>query len=170
MCRRIILKTVYKLIPILSIFVHQLTYAQCSFTPEQTRLINLAASYGEPYDYKKTLAAIVVQESFVGEYVVRVNSGDGKYGSYGVTHILLESAMWLEGEDSSWKAKSKIVPRLINDDLYALQLAVKKLDTVNNGNWIETWNRYNGNSKTYGIKIRDHIRNLESCGFFKGWG
>ncbi len=163
------MKTVYKLIPIVSVFVHQLTYAQCSFTPEQTRLVKLASSYGEIYGYQKTLAAIVVQESFIGDRVIRMNPTDGKYGSYGITHVLLETAMWLESS-SRIEAWDVIAPRLQNDDIYALHLSVRKLDTVNNGNWVETWNRYNGNSKTYGIKIRDHIRNLESCGFFKGWG
>lgn len=145
----------------------QQAYAQCSFTPEQTRLIKLAASYGEPYNYQKTLAAIVVQESFVGEYVVRVNNKDGKYGSYGVTHILLSTAMWLEDEKNSWRAKTEILPKLMNDDIYSLRLSVKKLDSVHKGDWLSTWNAYNGGGKVYGVKIRNHIRDLESCGFFE---
>ena len=144
--------------------------ANCSFTAEQARLIRLAASYGEAHGYKKTLAAIVVQESFVGGYVVRVNSKDGKYGSYGITHINLETAMWLESENNSWRARAVLAPKLMVNDIYALSLSVKKLDSVNNGNWLQTWSAYNGKNPEYGIKIKNHIRNLEKCGVFGGWG
>lgn len=51
-------------------------FANCGFTPEQDRLVKLAYSYGLPFDYGKTLASIVVQESFVGKYVVKINSDD----------------------------------------------------------------------------------------------
>lgn len=141
----------------------------CTFTKEQDRLINLAASYGEPFNYQKTLAAIVVQESFVGQYVVRVNPKDGKHGSYGITHIMLDTAMWLEGVQSSWKAKARIAPRLMKDDIYALTLAKKKLDSIHKGDWMATWSKYNGGSKEYANKIKQHIRTLESCGYFD-WG
>lgn len=138
----------------------------CKFTTEQDRLIKLAASYGESFGYRKTLPAIVMRESFVGSYVVRINPKDGKHGSYGITHILLSTAMWLEGEDNIWKAKSEIVDRLMTDDIYSLKLAVEKLDSVNKGNWMSTWASYNGGSKKYAYKIRDNIRLLERCGYF----
>lgn len=140
--------------------------SECTFTTEQDRLLKLAASYGEPFSYRKTLPAIVMQESFVGSYVVRINPNDGKHGSYGLTHILLETGMWLEGVDNIWKAKSEMVDRLMSDDLYSFKLAVKKLDSVHKGDWMETWKRYNG-SVEYAYKIRDNIRLLERCGYFK---
>ena len=142
----------------------------CNFTKEQDRLINLAASYGEAFGYQKTLAAIVVQESFVGRHVVRINPKDGLHGSYGITHVLLSTAMWLEGEKSQWQAKSTIAPRLIHDDIYALRLAVKKLDSIGTDKgWIHLWSAYNGGSLAYAEKIRKHIRKLEQCGYFN-WG
>lgn len=144
--------------------------SDCNLTKEQSRLIAKASSYGSAFGYEKTLAAIVMQESFVGSYVVRVNPKDGSHGSYGITHILLDTAMWLEGIESSWKAKSYIVPKLIKDDLYALGLAVRKLDSIHQGDWIETWSAYNGGSYKYAISIRDNIRKLESCGYFSNWG
>lgn len=139
---------------------------QCSFTVEQDRLLKLSSSYGSAFDYTKTLPAIVMQESFVGKHIVKVNPSDGKYGSYGITHILLSTAMWLEDEDSRWTALEKIAPKLINDDLYALQLAVKKLDSVHQGNWLQTYSDYNGGSMKYALKIRDNIRLLDKCGYF----
>ena len=139
----------------------------CDYTPEQTHVIQLAAAYGEPYGYRKTLAAIVLQESIVGRYVVKVNPSDKPYGSYGITQVKLDTAMWLLGVKSSWKAKAVIVPRLINDDLYALGLAVKKLDSVKkmSGTWLQLWKNYNG-SMVYAHNIRDNIRHLERCGYF----
>lgn len=138
---------------------------ECKFTVAQDRLLKLAASYGEPFNYRKTLPAIAMRESFVGSRIVKINPTDGKLGSYGVTHILLSTAMWLEGVDSRWEALDKIAPKLLNDDLYALKLAVKKLDSVHKGNWMKTWEKYNG-SRKYAYKIRNNIRLLERCGYF----
>lgn len=144
--------------------------SNCNYTDEQSTLIKKAASYGSAFGYRKTLAAIVVQESFVGKYVIRINPKDGKHGSYGITHILLDTAMWLEGVESVWKAKDSIAELLIKDDLYALGLAVKKLDSVHKGNWMKTWSAYNGGSYKYAVNIRDNVRKLESCGYFSNWG
>ncbi len=159
---------VYKLLLIGYLYVYSsiALSAECNFTVAQDRLLKLAASYGEPFNYRKTLPAIVMQESFVGSHVVKINPKDGKLGSYGVTHILLSTAMWLEGVDNRWEALDKIAPKLLNDDLYALKIAVKKLDSVHKGNWMETYSMYNGGSKKYAIKIRDNIRLLERCGYF----
>ena len=143
---------------------------ECNFTEEQSRLINKAASYGSAFGYKKTLAAIVVKESFVGKYVVKINPKDGRMGSYGITHILLDTAMYLEGVSNKWYAKDVIVEELITNDLYALGLAVKKLDSVNRGNWMQTWSKYNGGSTKYANSIKNNIRKLERCGYFSDWG
>lgn len=70
---------------------------------------------------------------------------------------------------NSWYAKQYIAPKLINDNVYALGLAVKKLDSVNVSTWRERWNKYNGKTTTYAPKIIKHMRRLESCGYFK-WG
>jgi len=139
----------------------------CNFTTEQDRILKLAESYGKSFGYRKTLPAIVMQESFVGSYIVRVNNTDMPYGSYGITHIKLDTAMWLEGITSIWFAKDVTTMRLIFDDIYALRLAVKKLNSVHKGNWRETWSKYNGGSKVYAQKIANHIKLLESCGYFK---
>lgn len=158
----------YLSVALLSTLFSAPAISDCGFTPEQTRILRTAESVGMPFDYRKTLPAIVIQESFVGRYVVRANPNDKPNGSYGVTQIKLETGMWLTGEDNLWKAKAELLPRLIKDDIYALTLAVKKLESVNKGNWIETWEDYNGGShkEAYARNIRKHIRTLEKCDFF----
>ena len=151
---------------LLLLSVGSVNASECTFTTEQDRVLKLASSYGEPFDYRKTLPAIVMQESFVGSYIVKINPKDGKYGSYGLTHILLSTAMWLEGETNIWRAKSEIVDRLIKDDLYSFKLAVNKLNSVHKGDWMDTWGRYNGNSQVYDGEILSNIKLLESCGYF----
>lgn len=153
--------------PLLLLSVGAVSASECTFTTEQDRVLKLAASYGEPFNYRKTLPAIVMQESFVGSYIVKVNPKDGKHGSYGLTHVLLSTAMWLEGETNIWKAKSEVVDRLMTDDLYSFKLAVKKLDSVHKGNWMDTWSRYNGGSMKYANNIKNNVKLLERCGYFK---
>ena len=98
--------------------------------------------------------------------MVRVNPSDGKLGSYGITHILLDTAMWLENVESRWEALDSLSERLMKDDIYALHLAVQKLNSVHEGNWMNTWSAYNGGSRKYAESIRDNIRLLGRCGYF----
>jgi hypothetical protein len=140
-------------------------------TPDQSYLVSKAYYTGLPHDMGYTLAAIVVQESFVGRHIVRVNNKDGKYGSYGITHILLSTAMWLEGYTNAWEAKAELVPKLVGNDEYALELALKKLQSVNHDTWLEKWASFNGSglqSRKYAGKISKHIKMLKRCyGFEK---
>jgi hypothetical protein len=140
-------------------------------TPEQSYLVAKAYYTGLPKDMGYTLAAIVIQESFVGRYVIRANNTDGRYGSYGITHVMLDTAMWLEGYNNSWKAKAEILPRLISDDDYALELALKKLHSVKSETWWSTWAKYNGSgtmAQEYARKIGAHIKMIKQCyGFEK---
>jgi hypothetical protein len=154
------------------VFISATVQASCpAFTEEQSYLIHKAYHVGYQHDMGYTLAAITIQESFVGEYVVRVNNKDGKHGSYGVTHILLSTAMWLEGYDSSWRAKAKLVPKLIGNDEYALETAVRKLQTVRKRTWWATWRSYNGGGKKadqYAGRISKHVKMLRECINFEG--
>ena len=141
--------------------------ASCpNHTTEQQELIKQAYYVGLPYDLAYTLSAIVVRESFVGPYIIRVNSGDGKYGSYGVTHIELETAMWLEGYTNSWQAKQDLVPKLISDDHYAMHLALNKLRKDKSKGWMVMWSRYNGSgskARQYAEGIKKNIKILKDC-------
>lgn len=163
-----------KLLLLCAILCSQFAQGSCNYTQEQSRLIKLAASYGLPYNYSKTLAAIVVNESFVGKYVVRINNKDMPYGSYGVTQVKLDTAMYLLDVKSSWYALQSVAPKLITDDVYALGLAVKKLESIkhiDNGNWRKLWANYNGGKHkiTYSNNIVKTIIKLDKCGYFK-WG
>lgn len=141
--------------------------SQCpTYTEQQEELIHLAYYTGLPKDLGYTLAAIVIQEALVGSYVVRLNEKDRGGGSFGVTHIQLRTAMWLEGEENVWKAKQDIVPKLITSDAYALHLALLKLRTIrNSSSYMELWGRYNGGGKNnpYAKKIRSHVQMLQKC-------
>jgi len=144
-----------------------LVVAKCPVhTAEQGELIYLAYYTGLPEDLGYTLAAIVVQEAFVGGYIIRLNERDRGGGSWGITHIQLKTAMWLEGEDNVWRAKQDIVPKLITSDAYALHLALLKLRSIrNSSSYMELWGRYNGGGKNnpYAKKIRSHVQMLQNC-------
>lgn len=141
-----------------------------TFTEQQSRVLQLSYVIGEPEDLGYTLAAIAMQESFVGRYVVRINPKDGKSGSYGITHVLLETAMWLEGEKSIWKAKQDIVPKLLTDDVYSLRLSIKKLKSYSGTDWKGMVKAYNGSGKMadkYLDKIIKHVKMLKQCNYFE---
>lgn len=135
-------------------------------TPEQRELIELAYTEGQPHDLGYTLASIVIQESFVGSYVVRLNPKDGKHGSYGLTHINLSTAMWLEGYTNSWQAKQDLVPRLMVDDVFSLQLSISKLKLSEGLPWRVRWAKYNGSGPKaveYSQKIARLVIMLKTC-------
>lgn len=142
-----------------------------SFTPMQDALIHQAYYTGLPKDMGYTLAAIVWKESFVGRYVVRVNEKDSGGGSYGVTMIQLETAMWLEGIDSIWEGKAVLVPKLISNDAVALSFALQKLlaakMTLGTGwTWKALWKAYNGSgskAEKYSKDIAVKVKTLRSC-------
>lgn len=145
---------------------------KCStYTDEQLSLLHLAYITGQPYDLGLTLAAIVKQESFVGNHVIRVNSKDGKYGSYGVSHINLETAMYFEGTTNSWEARANIAPKLMTDDMYSLELSLIKLNSVSHLSWKDQVRSYNGGVRDkrtleYFNKIRGHINEFNRCNVF----
>jgi len=139
------------------------------FTPEQEGLILAAYYKGLPENLGYTLAAITWKESFVGKWVVKVNNRynpkkDKHYESYGVTHIELTTAMYLVGMKNYWQARAEIVPRLINDNNYAWELALMKLKTLRRHSWEEKVKRYNGiGSVSYGKEVVDKVRTLQYC-------
>lgn len=142
---------------------------QCrDYTPEQLSALALAHRVGKPHGLSYTLMAITERESFVGNYIIRVNPKDGKYGSYGISHIKLETAMWLEGVENQWKARAKIAPRLIVDDLYSLNLSLRKLETNANLGWADMVRSYNGSVRSpktleYLNGVRENIKKYKTC-------
>lgn len=141
---------------------------QCrKYTTEQQQLIQQAYSYGLPYDYGYTLAAIVIKESFVGNRVIRYNVNDP---STGITHIQFDTLKHLSGLNH-WDALA-LAEELIVNDLLAFEYAVKKLDSVSGSFW-QKWKRYNGGGKaaeSYANDIQGIIRGLKKCGIIENWG
>lgn len=122
------------LITILLLLVSGRTSATCdvNFTEEQNRLLYKAFEVAKDDNLGFTLAAITWKESFVGSHIVRINNTSGDYGSYGVTHIQLSTAMWLVGETDLWAAKAVLIPKLITNDAFALSLGLEVLKQAKN--------------------------------------
>lgn len=149
-----------------------------TYTYEQEQTLQLAYQFGLEEDLGLTLAAIVQQESFVGPYIVRSNPRDysvdkktGKriYSSLGITHVLLGTAMWLEGETNEWRARDYIATRLVRDDEYALEMALRKLKSVQGKakNWRHLVSMYNGAgpaAEKYAKNIAKHVKQFRKCG------
>lgn len=141
------------------------------FTHEQLTLVYKAYAYGKDSGYGLSLSAISIHESMIGQHIIRINPKDGNgQGSYGITHILLSTAMWLTGEKSKWAAKDWLVMDLITNDDFALDLALRKLKMVETDSWMETINRYNGNSPNhaYAKKIAKNVKMLRQCYHLEG--
>lgn len=136
------------------------------FTPEQQGLIFAAYYKGKEKDLGYTLAAIVWKESFVSNWVITVNT-EGENDSYGITHIELKTAMWLLGETNRWKARAEIIPRLMMDNNFAMNLALKKLHSLRRHPWRVQVQRYNGNGTEYGKDIVKKVKQLMSCYSFE---
>lgn len=143
-----------------------------AFTHEQDVLIRMAYAIGNTSDLGYSLAAIAWRESIVGRYIVRVNGPDGNLGSFGVGHMQLSTAMYLEGVDSRWEAMAILAPKMINDDVYALDLSRQYLASHIALGWREALSRYNGKgpaAREYGRDIVRRVKVLQTC-LDKRWG
>lgn len=156
-----------------AVILSQLVYglanaAQCpTYTSEQAQVLRKAYDIGLPHNRQHTLMAIVEREAFVGPYVIRVTSTDGDHGSYGVAMMQLTTAMMLTGEDSSWRARAELAPRLMQDDTYALQLAMLYLLRHERLGWREAIRRYNGTGAAadrYADAVADRVNLFVRCG------
>lgn len=143
---------------------------ELSFTKEQENKLYLAYITGYKYDRGHTLAAIIWKESFVGDHIIRTNSKDGKYGSFGIAHMQLTTAMELLGYKSSWKARAELVPLMIMDDRLSLDLAMMYLNRSSHLSWRTQISRYNGKGPKalrYAEEVSGRALLLSSCNFFK---
>jgi hypothetical protein len=137
-----------------------------TFTHEQNVLIRMAHAVGSYDDWGYTLAAIVWKESIVADHIIRVNGPDGGLGSYGVGHMQLTTAMWLLGITNRWEAKSTLAPRLINDDVFALELSLQYLVKHEDLGWRGMIAKYNGEGEAALIYSEDVVRrvvDLQRC-------
>ena len=88
----------------------------------------LVASYvaGKEHDLGYTLASIVWKESSFGKFLI--NKKDGKYGSFGLAQILLQTALKRNNiNPKDKKARDQLINRLITDHKFNLTEAIKEL-------------------------------------------
>lgn len=93
---------------------------------DKNQSMNLVMSYwvGKPNDFALTLMAIVWKESNFGRY--QSNTRDGKYGSFGLGQILLETAMSRLNLKTD-KERRALKVKLLTDNAFNLRLAMKEL-------------------------------------------
>lgn len=93
---------------------------------DKNQSMTMVASYwaGSKEEFGLTLMAIVWKESSFGKNIA--NSKDGKYGSFGVGQILLETAMARLNKKGS-KARKEMKMKLLTDMAFNLNLAVQEL-------------------------------------------
>lgn len=156
---------------ILILLLPTLTFASCpKFTDEQERVMQMAYVTGYMYDRGYTLAAIAWKESFIGKYIIRTNTKDGAYGSWGVTHIQLTTAMEYLEEDSSYEARSILAPLILNNDAFALDLSMQYLLKYKDRGWFGQIMKYNGTgqvAKEYAEDVVSRVNTLLQCHYFE---
>jgi len=98
----------------------------------------LVSSYlaGKPYDLEYTLMAIAWKESVFGKF--KINLADGRKGSFGIYHCLLDSALKRLGRKGKW-ADSRVAEKLIFDRTFSQKMAISEL---------KFWDRYWSSKKT----------------------
>ena len=130
------------------------------YTQEQIEIIQKAYKFGEPKDYGYTLAAISVQESFLGDRILRVNPNDP---SFGITHIHFNTIKYL-GKKSHYQAIQESEELIKNDEL-SWKYSIKKLDSIK-GTFYNKWRRYNGTgiqAEKYAQNIQRIIKEIKTC-------
>ena len=144
------------------------TYAQIlcpSYTDEQLDRIQAAYEYGLGNGYELTLPAIVIQESFVGNKIVRYNPSDP---STGITQIHFRTLKDLSGLNRYEAANE--AAKLVHDDSLAFYYAVEKLRSIKSESYWYKWKRYNGSgyaATRYANRIRTLTLQLKHCQKFQ---
>lgn len=137
-----------------------------TFTHEQEIALRKAHAIGSYDDWGYTLAGIVWKEAIVGKHLIRVNGPDGGLGSFGLGHMQLTTAMFLVGMTNRWEAKATLAPRMINDDVFALELSLKYLVRHQDLGWREMITKYNGageEAMMYSEDVVQRVMTLQRC-------
>lgn len=137
-----------------------------TFTHEQDIVLRMAHAVGSYDDWGYTLAAIVWKESIVGDHIIRVNGPDGSLGSYGIGHMQLSTAMYLTGITNRWDAMANLAPRMINDDVFAMELSLKYLVKHADLGWRGMITKYNGGgevARIYAENVVQRVVTLQRC-------
>lgn len=108
----------YILLLLLPVFLHSVEYDKKylkeleKLTTEQKEVLYLAYSTGAEKGYGLTLAAIAWKESQFGKFMLNIT--DGKYGSYGPYHVLLDYVLIRHKVTTNW-GKSRLAEKLVYD-------------------------------------------------------
>lgn len=108
----------FLLLFLLPVFLHSVEYDKKylkeleELTTEQKEVLYIAYSTGAEEGYGLTLAAIAWKESQFGKYMLNVT--DGKYGSYGPYHVLLDYSLKRHKITTKW-GKSRLAEKLLYD-------------------------------------------------------
>lgn len=176
------MKTIMKLIILIISIVTIEAKSVESYYEDLTKITRnqsflLAAAYysGRNDDLGLTLAAIIWKESSFG--VKMTNSKDGKFGSFGVAQILLETAM-VRNNVKTKKQRRELKLRLISDVSFNLEQAILELkywkkqykDIRKNRYWFSMmlasynagWRSYNHpKGKAYSDDVKKRIKALK---------
>lgn len=136
------------------------------WTEHQKEILNVSWEVGKEDNLSYTLMAIAVQESFIGNLIVKVNGKDGKFGSYGPHMISLEFAMQVMGYTNPWKANQDLIILLLSDPYFSARLALEKLKTNKHLGYRVMVSRYNGRgpmAEIYADKVIEKVKIMQKC-------
>lgn len=137
------------------------------FTDEQQWLLDAAYAMGEPHGWGYTLAAMTWQESFLGDRVYREKLDDGDYGSYGVTHVQLSTAIEILGWEHTDNNRANIKRILVECDTCAMDLSLAYvMGHIERLGWRDGIARYNGSgegAERHSRRVVAKVRELERC-------
>lgn len=137
-----------------------------TFTHEQEWLLHAAYEMGKPHDWGYTLAAIVWQESFVGETIDLINSSDGEFGSYGPAHVQATTAADLDGLEQTPENWQAMADMLLSDPIVGIHYGLRYLLRHSDRSYIGTIEKYNGTGERamiYGQTVYQKVQALMNC-------
>jgi len=102
-----------------------------ALSPKQMSILNWVYNKAKPYNLQNTMSAIAYVESHLGRY--KVNLQDGKYGSFGIFHNMLESVCSRHNCSTYWN-KSRLAERLIVDKDFSFSEAMAEFQY-----WYNYW-------------------------------
>lgn len=144
--------------------------AQCEWitkhnlSPYQLEVARKSYLHGQEKDLGYTLIAINWKESKLGLHKVRLQ--DGKYGSYGVSHIFLDypTKGW-----NNWQRNKYAEKLMLNDD-FAIQEGLNNLSywQSHKATWFESVAAYNSGwngGESYARDVANTVRQIMKCDF-----
>ena len=130
---------------------------------KQQRILYEIYQGAAKYNMSWTCAAIAWQESYAGE--IRIKPDDGKHGSCGVMHNLLDSVFsrhpeWVKTKNNY----NRICTQLMLNNSFSLMEAIDEINywKKRRKKWIDIWASYNGGWKYKSKKAQDYAKNIRN--------